>query len=96
MADVVCNSRTGVGVVTANFSSTENATLIYFTSDGSFEKRGFVLKYTENYVAPTTSSTVTSSTASTTSGGNGVTSKVMQTESKQRNVLSSIVPHSNY
>lgn len=86
----VCSPRTGAGVVIANFTSTEDSVLIIFASDSSFEKRGFVIKYTENFVnyttTSTTSSTVTSSTLSSSSSVNGVTYSSVTTETSEYNL----------
>ena len=82
----MCDERTGAGIIAANITSTEDSILIFFQSDGSYEKKGFVIRYTENYVSNATTSTasVTStSTVATSTGGSGVTFQSIQTETSK-------------
>ncbi|XP_060565670.1 cubilin-like [Ruditapes philippinarum] len=64
-----CSARTSADDTPTVFTSSSYHVLVTFSSDQSFNRYGFVIKFTENQVNTTTTTTVTQ--ASTTQGSSG-------------------------
>ena len=78
-----CPERTSADATPVqNFTSTADSFTIILSSDNSFERHGFIMQYTENYVATTTTAATTTTTATAPPTSNLAVSSQTSTTSK--------------